>query len=64
MAIDTVLSQLRSGDRLLVVAHTDQTASIAAARRSSSDDPPARVMRSTVRHLAAVVIVVDADCAW
>ncbi len=75
-AIDTVLPQLRGGDRLLVVADncSDRTAAIAAERGAEvveRHDPGRRgkgyALDHGVRHLAAappaVVIVVDADCA-
>jgi len=76
VAIDTVLPQLRSDDRLLVVADncSDQTASVAAACGAQvveRHDPDRRgkgyALDHGVRHLAvappAVVIIVDADCA-
>jgi cellulose synthase/poly-beta-1,6-N-acetylglucosamine synthase-like glycosyltransferase len=75
-AIDTVLPQLRGGDRLLVVADncSDRTAAIAAERGAEvveRHDPDRRgkgyALDHGVRHLVqappAVVIVVDADCA-
>jgi cellulose synthase/poly-beta-1,6-N-acetylglucosamine synthase-like glycosyltransferase len=75
-AIDTVVPQLRGGDRLLVVADNcgDRTAAIAAERGAEvveRHDPGRRgkgyALDHGVRHLAAappaVVIVVDADCA-
>jgi cellulose synthase/poly-beta-1,6-N-acetylglucosamine synthase-like glycosyltransferase len=75
-AIDTVLPQLRGGDRLLVVADncSDRTAAIAAARGAQvveRQDPGRRgkgyALDHGMRHLAAappaIVIVVDADCA-
>jgi cellulose synthase/poly-beta-1,6-N-acetylglucosamine synthase-like glycosyltransferase len=75
-AIDTVLPQLRDGDRLLVVADncSDRTAAIAAERGADvveRHDADRRgkgyALDHGVRHLAAappaVVIVVDADCA-
>ncbi len=75
-AIHTILPQLRSGDRLLVVADncSDRTASIAAACGAQvveRHDPDQRgkgyALDHGVRHLAeappSVVIVVDADCA-
>ena len=75
-AIDTLLPQLRGGDRLLVVADncSDRTAAIAAERGAEvveRHDPDRRgkgyALDYGIRHLAAappaVVIVVDADCA-
>jgi cellulose synthase/poly-beta-1,6-N-acetylglucosamine synthase-like glycosyltransferase len=75
-AIDTVLPQLRGGDRLVVVADncSDRTAVIAAERGAEvveRNDADRRgkgyALDHGVRHLAAappaVVIVVDADCA-
>ena len=75
-AIDTILPQLRDGDRLLVVADncSDRTATVAADRGAEvveRQDLDRRgkgyALDHGVRHLAgappAVVIVVDADCA-
>jgi len=76
VAIETILSQLRGDDRLLVVADncSDRTASIAAAcgaqvveRTNPDRRGKGYALDHGVRHLAAappaVVIVVDADCA-
>jgi len=75
-AIDTILPQLRDGDRLLVVADncSDRTATVAADRGAEvveRQDLDRRgkgyALDHGVRHLAGappeVVIVVDADCA-